>query len=148
MRSRIVQLAFAIVVLVGACTLEDMLPPVGPVALPFLLGAVLFFSCRMDSPAWVFAALSAGAFEESVASLPPATAIVFFAGLATTARFLREPLVLALVAYPAYQVWLGLVADGSAALGRILFAVPVGAMFLVLAFGALSWAWGKAGADA
>ena len=59
-----------------------------------------------------------------------------------------KPVVWIAAAYPAYQVWLALVADGAGASGRILLSVPVGAVFLSLAFVVLPRLWKKAGADA
>jgi hypothetical protein len=99
-------------------------------------------------PIWIMAAVAAGAFEEAVCSLPPGSAIVFFAAIAVAMRFFREPIVWIAVAYPSYQVWLALVADGAGAPGRILLSVPVGAIFLSLAFVVLPRLWRKAGADA
>ena len=59
-----------------------------------------------------------------------------------------KPVVWIAAAYPSYQVWLALVADGAGASGRILLSVPVGAVFLSLAFVVLPRLWRKAGADA
>ena len=148
MKRSIVQFAFVVVALVVGGALEDMLPHFGGVGVPVLLGAAVFFAVTVGAPAWVLAALAAGALEEALSAQPAATAIVFFAALALAARFLREPLVWALVAYPAYQVWLGLVAEGSGAIARAMVAIPVGALSLAAVVALMSVAWRKAGADA
>ncbi len=148
MKRSIVQFAFVVVALVVGGALEDMLPHFGGVGVPVLLGAAVFFAVTVGAPAWVLAALAAGALEEALSAQPAATAIVFFAALALAARFLREPLVWALVAYPAYQVWLALVSDASGAFGRFLLSIPVGAFAVSLTFVVLSGLWRKAGADA
>ena len=74
--------------------------------------------------------------------------MVFFAAIAVAIRFFREPVVWIAAAYPAYQVWLALVADSAGAAVRILLSLPVGAVFLSLAFVVLPRLWRKAGADA
>ena len=148
MKGSLVQFAFIVLALVIGGALESALPSVWGLGVPVLLGAALFFATTTRSPVWVIAALAAGAMEESVAPLPPATAIVFFAALAAAVRFLREPVVWVVAAYPAYQVWLGLVAEGSGAIARAMVAVPVGALSLAAVVVLMSAAWRKAGADA
>ena len=148
MKNSVVQMAFIVAALVAAGALEDMLPHFGGLGFPVLLGAAVFFAVAAGTPAWVLAALAAGAFEEALSAQPDATAVVFFAALALAARFLREPLVWILVAYPAYQVWLALVSDASGAFGRLLLSFPVGALATALTFAVLSRLWRKAGADA
>ena len=148
MKGSLVQFAFIVLALVIGGALESALPSVWGLGVPVLLGAALFFATATRSPVWVIAAIAAGAMEESVAPLPPATAIVFFAALAAAVRFLREPVVWVVAAYPAYQVWLGLVAEGSGAIARAMVAVPVGALSLAAVVALMSAAWRKAGADA
>ena len=147
MKGSVVQFAFIVLALAVGGALEDMLPAFGSVGTPVLLGAALFFALTR-TPVWMIAAVAAGALEEAVASLPPATAIVFFAAVAAAVRFFREPLVWIVAAYPAYQAWLGLVADGSGAISRVLLAFPVGVVSLAAVTALLSLAWRKAGADA
>ena len=148
MKGSVVQFAFIVLALAVGGALEDMLPAFGSVGTPVLLGAALFFALKTRTPVWMIAAVAAGALEEAVASLPPATAIVFFAAVAAAVRFFREPLVWIVAAYPAYQVWLGLVAEGSGAISRVLLAFPVGVVSLAAVTALLSLAWRKAGADA
>lgn len=148
MKGNVVQFVFILLSLVVGAALEDMLPAVGPVGFPILLGTSLFFAVTTRPPVWILAALSAGALEEAVASLPAATAIVFFAAAALAVRFLREPVLWAVVLYPAYQVWLGTIIGGSGAFGRVIVSIPVGAVVMVLVYAALSRIWRKAGADA
>jgi len=147
-KGSIVKFAFIVLALVLGGALEAMLPSIWGLGVPVLLGAALFFASTTNAPVWVFAAVAAGALEESVAALPPATAIVFFAALAVAVRFLREQVVWVIAAYPAYQVWLGLVAEGSGAIARAMVAIPVGIVSLSAVVALMSVAWRKAGADA
>ena len=148
MKGNLVQFAFITLALVLGGALEDMLPTFGGLGLPVLLCLAVFFALETRAPVWILAAVAAGGLEEAVASLPPGSAIVFFAAVAVAVRFVREPLVWAVVAYPAYQVWLALVSDGAGAFGRLLLSVPVGAVSLAAGFAVLSFLWRKAGADA
>ena len=148
MKSNVVQFAFIVVAIVLGGALEDMLPPIGSLRLPMLLSLAVFFAVETRTPIWIMAAVAAGAFEEAICSLPPGSAIVFFAAIAVAIRFFREPIVWIAVAYPSYQIWLALVAGGMGASGRMLLSVPVGAAFLAVALAVLPWLWRKAGADA
>ena len=148
MKNNLVQFAFIVVAIVLGGALEDMLPPIGLLRLPMLLSLAVFFAVETRTPIWIMAAVAAGAFEEAICSLPPGSAIVFFAAIAVAIRFFREPIVWIAVAYPSYQIWLALVAGGMGAPGRILLSVPVGAAFLAVALAVLPWLWRKAGADA
>lgn len=148
MKGSVVQFVFILLALVFGGALESVLPSVWGLSVPVLLGAAVFFATVTRAPVWIFAAVAAGALEESVASLPPATAIVFFAALAVAVRFLPERIVWIVAAYPAYQIWLGLVAEGSGAIARAMVAVPVGALSLAAVAALMSVAWRKAGADA
>ena len=148
MKGSVVQFAFIVLALAVGGALEDMLPSIGSLGLPILLSLAVFFAVETRTPIWIMAAVAAGAFEEAVCSLPPGSAMVFFAAIAVAIRFFREPVVWIAVAYPSYQVWLALVADVAGAPGRILLSVPVGAIFLSLAFVVRPRLWRKAGADA
>lgn len=148
MKNSVVQLVFIVLALVLGGALEDVLPAFGGLGFPVLLGVSVFLAATTGAPAWVLSALAAGGLEDGLMGLPPATSIVFFAAVAVAVRFFREPVAWMLVAYPAYQIWLGLVSDGSAAVGRFLLSVPVGALTLAAAFTLLSWVWGKVVADA
>ena len=148
MKNNLVQFAFILLALVIGGALEDMLPTIGSLGMPVLLSLAVFFSVETRTPVWILAAVAAGAFEEAVYALPPASAMVFFAAIAVAVRFLREPIVWIAVAYPSYQAWLALVSDGAGALGRMLLSVPVGAVCMSAAYLILSRLWRKAGADA
>ena len=148
MKGNLVQFAFIVVAIVLGGALEDMLPSIGSLGVPMLLALAVFFAVETRTPIWIMAAVAAGAFEEAICSLPPGSAIVFFAAIAVAIRFFREPVVWIAIAYPSYQVWLALVADGMGAPGRILLSVPVGAAFLAVALVVLPWLWRKAGVDA
>jgi hypothetical protein len=147
-KGSVVQFVFVVLALVLGGALEDMLPAVGGIGFPVLLGLAVFCAATADAPAWILAAVAAGAFEDALAAQPAGASIVFFAAVATAVRFFREPLVWTLVAYPAYRVWLGLVSDGAGAFGHVFLSVPVGAFTLAAVFALLSFVWGKVGADA
>ena len=149
MKNNVVQFAFMSLSLVVGGALEDMLPTVGSLCAPVLLSLAVFFAAETRTPAWMLAAVAAGAFEEAIHALPPGSAIVFFSAIAVAVHVFRAPAVWIAFAYPAYQVWLALVADGAGgAAGRILLSIPVGAVCLFAAFAALPRLWRKAGADA
>lgn len=148
MKSDIVQFAFIILSLVVCAALEDMLPAIGPVGVPMLLSLTLFLATVTRSPEWILSAIAAGALEESIASLPAATAIVFFAAAALAVRFFREPVLWSVILYPAYQIWLGIIIGGSGAFGRVIVSIPVGAVVMLLLYAALVRIWRKAGANA
>ena len=74
--------------------------------------------------------------------------LILIIALAVAVRFLPERIVWIVAAYPAYQIWLGLVAEGSGAIARAMVAVPVGALSLAAVAALMSVAWRKAGADA
>lgn len=148
MKDSLVKLAFATAALVLGAALEDLLPPFGEVGFPVLLGLAVFFASALDSPGWIVTAVAAGALEDALSSLPPATSIVFFAAAATAARFFREPLVWTFAAYPAFQLWLALVADGTGFFSRFLLSFPAGALAVATVFAVVPRLWGKAGADA
>ncbi len=125
-----------------------MLPSIGSLGVPVLLSMAVFFAVATRSPSWIMAAVAAGALEEAICSLPPGSAIVFFAAMAAAVRLFRESAVWIAVAYPSYQTWMALVADGAAAPGRMLLSVPVGIAGISISLAVLSWLWRKAGADA
>ncbi len=148
MKGNVVQFVFIALSLVVGAALEDMLPSVATVGVPVLLGISLFCAMTTRSPVWILAALAAGAMEESIASLPAATAMVFFLASALAVRLFREPVAWAVVTYPAYQVWLGIILGGSGSFGRVLVSVPMGTVVLLLSYAVMSRIWRKAGADA
>ena len=131
MKGSVVQFVFILLALVFGGALESVLPSVWGLSVPVLLGAAIFFATVTRAPVWIFAAVAAGALEESVASLPPATAIVFFAALAVAVRFLPVRMHLVLYYY-----------------ARAMVAIPVGALSLAAVVALMSVAWRKAGADA
>lgn len=127
--------------------MEDMLPAVGGIGIPVLLGLAVFFATVTRAPVWILTAVSAGALEEALSAQPAATAVVFFVALATAVRFFRELPVWMVVAYPAYRVWLGLAADDPEACVHVLLALPVGILSTAAVFAVTSRLWRKAGAD-
>ena len=151
MKSKLVHLLFVFLALVLGAALEDMLPSFGGVKFPVLLGLAAAAAASDDqAPVWVMTAVAAGAFEDALAGQPALTAVVFFTAVALGVRLTRLPQAWTVVAYPAYQLWAGLLVTGSGGgvFGRFLVAFPVGALTLAVVFGAFPYLRRKAGADA
>ena len=128
MRNDFLSLMFAVVVLCVGAGVEEMLPKFLGVGVPALLAASLVMSVRRPVEAVLFA-IAAGAVEDALSSLPAMTSVSFFlmaAGLVRRAPLQRAA---AILAYPAYQVWLAAWTGGmgGSVFGRVLVAMPVGA---------------------
>ena len=135
------------VILAGA--LEDSLPALAGVGLPFLLGVVIFAAVNWPTHNWIMTALMAGALEEALSGLPLGTCLFFYLAVAALVRWTRFPQVAMLFAFPAYEVWLAmwLPGDGGVFL-RTLLAFPFGLIVSVLVFFALDFLSRKVGIDA
>lgn len=128
MRNDFLSLLFAVVVLCIGAGAEEMLPKLLGVGVPALLASALVMSARRPVEAVLFA-IAAGAMEDALSSLPPMTSASFFlmaAGLVRRSGLSRAA---AILAYPAYQVWLAAWTGGlgGSVFGRALVALPLGA---------------------
>lgn len=145
-KTRIVQMVFALVSTVIAAALQEMLPSFGGTKPPILLCLALlwayversrddrdsqteklaFFSAR-----WIPAAILAGAFEDALSEFPTGCATGFFilagaaVGLLRQAIRMLQPsargLVIAVAAAPLHELWLnmwGVVGDDPSGLVR------------------------------
>ena len=127
------------IVLCAAC--EEMLPKFLGAGAPFLLMAAIFWAARRSSMSAIIFAIAAGAAEDAISALPFAASITFFALLA--AFVLKTSFVWSVfaLAYPAYQLWLGMwcgqPADGI--FSRFLVSLPVGMLTAGAVFATLSW---------
>ena len=150
MKNDFVKFVFAVLALVIGGALEELLPTWSGVGVPVLLSAVAAFALLGSAVEGVLMALAAGAFEESLASLPPVAAISFFVMLAVAVRCSRMPWFWMAAAYPLYQLWIGLMCPGSGGgvFGRFFIAIPVGIVTVFAGLAALTFLRGKAGADA
>lgn len=150
MKNDLVRFVFALSALVLGGAAEEILPSWNGVGVPVLLTFAAASAVGRTATESVLAAVAAGAFEESLAGLPPVTAISFFVLSAAAIRGFRTPWIWLAAAYPLYQLWLGLMCAGSggSVFGRFLVAVPVGAVTVFAGLALLAVLWRKAGADA
>ncbi len=115
--------------LIFGAALEEMLPKWFGVGFPVLLALAILNGIRGTLPVAVIYAVAAAGFEDSLASLPYLTSVLYFLGAAALARWTRLGGLTMLVAYPAYQLWLAVwipsLASG-ALFGRLLLSIPVG----------------------
>ncbi len=128
--NNVLQFIFTLIVLCVGGAAEELLPKIACVGFPFLLSAVLFVSLRQSAVSSVIFAISAGAFEDSLSSLPLMTSVSFFLVAAVFVRRVGMPYVAAVFAYPVFQVWLSAWTGGLGAsvFLRILLALPIGAL--------------------
>ncbi len=142
MKSDLVHLAFAFLVLVVGGALEELLPKVYGVGAPILMMATLFIASRRPLPVALLFAVAAGAMEDALTSRTPGLggSLALFFVLAYAARTARTlPVWLALPLYPCCQLLF--FADrffdgrGGETCLRFLAAIPVGA-----ATAAVTWA--------
>ena len=133
----VIHIALAALVLVFGGTAEDLLPKVLGVGFPVLLASVPVLVARFGRLEGLAYAVAAGAMEEALSSVPPMSGVSFFLAVAVLVRHVGPGWVPALVSYPVYQIWLAvwLVGIGGGVFGRILVAIPVGAV-TALAVGA------------
>ena len=129
MRNDFLSLLFAVVVLCIGAGVEEMLPKFLGVGVPALLAASLVMSVRRPVEAVLFA-IAAGAVEDALSSMPAMTSVSFFLMAAGLVRRAPLPRAAAILVYPAYQVWLAAWTGGmgGSVFGRVLVAVPVGAV--------------------
>lgn len=128
MKNEIVQIVMALLALVIGCAAEELLPKFAGVGFPVLMCATVFMASRRKILLAIFFAIAAGAAEDSLCGLPPATSVSFFLAVVALVRWGDFPHGALVLAYPVYQGWLRLWA-GSACDGvfyRVLIAVPVG----------------------
>lgn len=122
--------AFSLVVLCAGAGAEELLPKILGVGFPVLLASTQVVAVRGPLAAAMLFALAAGGIEDSLSSLPPMTSASFFLLSMAFARRADLPQAAALLTYPAYQVWLSAWTGGlgGGVFGRILVALPVGAV--------------------
>lgn len=133
MRNNAVQIVLALLVLVFGGAAECLLPKMFGIGFPILLSASIAVAVRR--PVWsaVFFAFAAGAMEDSLSGLPMATSAAFFLLMTLALRRTAFPPVVAVSAYPVYQLWLWLwsVEVNGSIFIRLLVSVPVGFATLV-----------------
>lgn len=134
MKNSRLQLLLAILTLIVASALEEILPKFFGVGAPLLLMATVYAAVKRPlAPAVIFA-VAAGAAEDAISSLPMMTSVSYFALLSLLTHWAKEPWSVAILGYVMYQFWLlvwlkwGTIGNVFA---RALMAIPVA---LVTAF--------------
>lgn len=149
MKSEIVQFVMALLTLVVGCAAEELLPKVAGVGFPILMSASVFFATRRRVVPAICFALAAGAAEDALSGLPPATSASFFLAVAALAKWSEFPHGALVLAYPVYQGWLRLW-GGAAVDGvyyRVLIAVPFGMVTAFATWLVLAWVERRAAVD-
>ena len=138
MANDIVVLVFSLIVLVSGAGAEVLLPKLLGVGFPVLLTAVQFMAVRRSALAAVLFAMAAGAMEDALSALPPATSVSYFLALAALIRWSGMPRAATLFTYPVYQAWVFIWTSGPGGdvFGRVLAALPAG-LVTALAVGAV-----------
>ena len=149
MKSDFIQLVLALQALVVGGAAEELLPKVAGVGFPLLMASSVFMAMRLRAAETVMFAVAAGAFEDSLSGLPPATSASFFLAVAALARWSEFPRGALVLAYPVYQWWLWAWTGGAygGLFNRLLLALPLGLASAVAAWAALAWAERRAAAD-
>lgn len=149
MKSEFVQFVFVLIAIVVSAAAEELLPSFAGVGLPLLLALVVAASFGMKVLPSVMTAAGAGAFEDALSSLPPMTSVCFFVIAALVSRQSRYPRPIMLLLFPLHELWAGLCSVGplGESFGRVLVALPLGAVATVVQRFALAWAERRAGID-
>lgn len=149
MKSEFIQFVIALAALVAGGSAEELLPKVAGVGLPLLMASSVFMSTRLSTPLTVMFAVAAGAVEDSLSCLPPATSSSFFLAVAALARWSEFPRGALVLAYPLYQWWLWVWTGGTYGVlfNRMLVAVPLGLASVPVAWIALTWLERRAAVD-
>lgn len=149
MKNDVVQIVLALLVLVVGGAAEELLPKLAGVGFPVLMSATVFMASRRRISLAICFAISAGAVEDSLSGLPPATSISFFLAVAALAKWSDFPHGALVMAYPFYQGWLRLWSETAygSVFYRALIAVPVGMLTAVATWAVLSWAERRAAVD-
>ena len=149
MANNVVVFVLSLAVLVLGAGAETLLPKMLGVGFPVLMTAVQFMAVRRPAVAMVLFAIAAGAMEDALCALPPATSASFFLALVAFVRWSGMPLAATLFTYPAYQAWLFVwtSSPGGGFFGRVLLALPVGIVTALAVGAALGWTERKAAVD-
>lgn len=150
MKNDFVILVLALIVLVAAGAAEELSPKWFGVGFPWLLTVTLAFGARRTALAGSVFAVAAGAMEDALSALPPLVSVGFFLAAAAVMRLKTLPRLTAFGAYPVYWLWLAVWVHGAGGglFGRVLMALPVGAVTFVAAELGLGWLERRAAVDA
>lgn len=136
--------------LVFSAALEELLPHLSGVGFPLLLGLVIFTAREWTVSSWVLIAITAGAMEDALSSLPFALAVSFFLLIAFAVHKFRSVLPGIIFGYPLFQFWVAswLPFPNGGFFNRMLISIPVGVLTLGLMALLLGKLQRKAGIDA
>ncbi len=128
MKGEAVQLVIALGALVLGGAAEELLPKLPGVGFPLLLMATIYMATQRGVWQMFMFAASAGAVEDSLASLPWATSIAFFCIVAAFVRTTELEWSAYAFAFPLYQLWVRMWSANLAGgiFSRFLLAIPVG----------------------
>ena len=149
MKSDIVQLSVALMVLIAAAAAETLLPKFSGVGFPLLLAAATVFGGRWTFLRAELFGVAAGAFEDAICSLPMAmSAVYFFAAAAAMRKFSLSPWSI-IPFYVVYQLWIIIWVPLSLGgfCNRLLLAVPTAAAAMLLTLPVLHYLSRKAALD-
>ena len=142
MKNDVVQIVLALLALVVGCALEELLPKIAGVGFPILMCTTVFMASRRRIPLLICFAIAAGAAEDSLSGLPPATSSSFFLAVAALAKWSEFPNGALVMAYPVYQgwlrIWTGVVC--GAVFYRALVAIPLGVVTALATWVVMMWA--------
>jgi hypothetical protein len=142
-----VLIGLAAIIVGGAA--EEILPKAAEVGVPLLMASSVFMAMKLQVQATVMFAIAAGAVEDALSGLPPATSSSFFLAVAALARWSEFPRGALVMAYPLYQWWLWVWTGGAYGVlfNRMLVALPMGLVSAFAAWTALAWLERRAAVD-
>jgi len=140
-KNEVIQLVIALMALCIGGAAEELLPKIAGVGFPFLMASSVFMAMSLHTSATVMFAVAAGAIEDALSGLPPATSSSFFLAVAALARWSEFPRGALVLAYPLYQWWLWVWTGGAYGVlfNRLLIALPLGLVSAVIAWAIFAW---------
>lgn len=138
-----------LIVAVFGAVAEELLPKYLGVGFPVLLTAAQMFAVSRPAAVMVFFAISAGALEDAISSLPMMTSVSYFLSVAILIRWTDIPRSATVLTYPLYHLWLWVwVAELEGSLfSRMLLALPIGVVTAVAVSALLIWIERKVAID-
>lgn len=147
MRNDLLQLLYALLVLIVGAGAEELLPKFGGVGCPVLLVAVQVLARHLRLPLVLLFAAAAGAAEDALSGLMPMTSVSYFLLTAALVRGVGLPVLATALTYSCYQLWLAVWTGGLNVFTRILLSVPMGVLTAVAVTGLITFFLRKAAID-
>ena len=141
MKSEFIKVLVGLIAIIVGGAAEEMLPKAADVGVPLLMASSVFMAMKLQVQATVMFAIAAGAVEDALSGLPPATSSSFFLAVAALARWSEFPRGALVLAYPLYQWWLWVWTGGAYGVlfNRLLIALPLGLVSAVIAWAIFAW---------